>query len=470
MANLKEQAKALYLYGFPLVVTEATHWGSDDKGFHHLRTFPTDKVNKIVKLNNDTLYSTAWTQLAQTPYLVHIPKITERYYLFPILDAYTNVVESIGTRTPDRAEGDYILLYQDAPVPAGYESYRVIRLQDSLNAVLLRIETRGKADYPVVNRIQDSITIRPLYPERVRPVRQAPEISPAAYIETVSPKEFFTLFAALSVENPIRNEAYVQIFEQFGYDRVTGTFSWDALTAEQQQALTEGSRLGFAEIQKGKRNPQYTVQHRGWLSVIGGVGTYGTDYLQRAETAYGGWGANIIQDSAYVVAAADDSGAPLESRNRYRLHIPADGYPHASVFWSITLYGEPSKYLVPNPCRTAAWKRIRTVRWIFSFSLTNRKRNWHGKTGCLRRKRKNIFHWHCVCIRRTNKPFGANGNRRSWNGFKRRKLQCLNTFIIQLPKRQLHSPNSEMRRLPGSFRSTWKMPITAKWRWHSVAA
>ena len=59
-------------------------------------------------------------------------------------------------------------------------------------------------------------------------------------------------------------------------------------------------------------------------------------------------------------------------------------------------------------CRTAAWKRIRTVRWIFSFSLTNRKRNWHGKTGCRRRKRKNIFHWHCVCIRRTNKPFGAN--------------------------------------------------------------
>ena len=203
-------------------------------------------------MNNDTLYSTAWTQLARTPYLVHIPKITERYYLFPILDAYTNVVESIGTRTPDRAEGDYILLYQDTPVPAGYESYRVIRLQDSLNAVLLRIETRGEADYPVVNQIQDSITIRPLYPERVRPVRQAPELSPAAYVETVSPKEFFTLFAALSAENPIWNEAYVQIFEQFGYDRTTGAFSWDDLTAEQQQALTEGSRLGFCRNSGGK--------------------------------------------------------------------------------------------------------------------------------------------------------------------------------------------------------------------------
>ena len=218
MKQLTEQAKALYLYGFSLVVTEITHWGSDDKSFHHLRTFPTDKVNKIVKMNNDTLYSTAWTQLARTSYLVHIPKITERYYLFPILDAYTNVVASIGTQTP-----------------------------------------------------------------------------------------------------------------------------------EQQQALTKGSRLGFAEMQAGKRNPKYTIQHRGWLSVIGGVGNYGTDYLQRAETAYGGWGANIIQDSAYVIATADDSGAPLESKNHYRLHISANGYPHASVFWSITLYGEPSKYLVSNP-------------------------------------------------------------------------------------------------------------------------
>lgn len=349
MKQLTEQAKALYLYGFSLVVTEITHWGSDDKSFHHLRTFPTDKVNKIVKMNNDTLYSTAWTQLAHTPYLVHIPKITERYYLFPILDAYTNVVASIGTRTPEQAEGDYLLLYQNTPVPEGYESYRVIRLKDSLNAILLRIETRGKEDYPIVNRIQDSITIRPLYPEQIRPVRQEPDVSPAAYVETISPAEFFTLFAALSVENPIQEEAYIQIFEQFGYDRTTGTFLWDNLTPEQQQALTEGSHLGFAEIQAGKRNPKYTIQHRGWLSVIGGVGNYGTDYLQRAETAYGGWGANIIQDSAYVVGIADDSGAPLESKNRYRLHISANGYPHASVFWSITLYGEPSKYLVSNP-------------------------------------------------------------------------------------------------------------------------
>ena len=43
MSDLIKAAEELYLYGFPLIVTEATHRGSDDKGFVHLREFPTEK-------------------------------------------------------------------------------------------------------------------------------------------------------------------------------------------------------------------------------------------------------------------------------------------------------------------------------------------------------------------------------------------------------------------------------------------
>ena len=60
----------------------------------------------------------------------------------------------------------------------------------------------------------------------------------------------------------------------------------------------------------------------------------------------------------------------------------------ASIWCPIPLDGLRS---TPMICRTAAWKRIRTVRWIFSFPLTNRKRNWHGKTGCRRRKTEEHF-------------------------------------------------------------------------------
>ena len=346
MGHLTEAAKKLYIYAFPLIVTEGTHRGADDKGFEHFRKFPDDREKRIVKLNMDTLYSLAWTQLANTPYLVHIPVIRERYYLFPVMDAYTNVVATFGTRTPEHAAGDYLLLLEGDPVPAGYEGYEIIRLPDSLNSILLRIETRGSEDYPLVNRLQDSITIRPLYPERVQPVPAADGRTPSAFAEELDARDYFTLFAELAAHNPIRDPEYLNYAAALG---ITPGFDWDALTPEQQKALEQGRREALALVVKNGRNPAYFKQKNGWTAILGGVGSYGTDYLQRAQTAYSGWGANLIADSAYVTTYTDHDGGLLTNQHSYRLHIAPDGYPHAAVFWSLTLYGEPSRYPVPNP-------------------------------------------------------------------------------------------------------------------------
>ncbi len=349
MSDLIKAAEELYLYGFPLVVTEATHWGTDDRKLSHLREFPTEKIKKVVRLNMDTLYSIGWTQLARTPYIAHIPKITERYYLFPIMDAYTNVVESIGTRTPDKAEGDYLLILEGDNIPEGYENYRVIRLKNSLNAVLLRIETRGKADYTLANSLQDKFEFRPVYEDRVvQSAHEAPE-SPAEYTESLSAKEYFEIFAELAKENPITDERYEEYFSLFGRDKNTGNFEYHALSDEQKKALEQGRKAALGIIRSGIRNNEYLVRRKGWFAITGGIGVYGNDYVQRAQTAYSGWGANIIEDSAYVAGIADDDGERLSNRHSYKLHFEPDGYPHAAVFWSVTLYGEPSRYPVPNP-------------------------------------------------------------------------------------------------------------------------
>lgn len=348
MSALTEKAKQLYIYAFPIIVTEITHWGSDDKGLSHMREFPDHTNKKVVKMNNDTLYSLAWTQLANSPYVIHIPDITERYYLFPILDAYTNVFESISKRTPDNSFGDYILLYQDEPVPEGYENYKVIRSRYSLNAILLRVEARGKKDYQTANAIQDRFSVRPLYPEKIQPVRSGEGIVPAQYAENISTKEFYELYAELSRTNPIDDESILKIFEEFGFDSSTGSFDFDSLDDERKNALEEGRRQGFENIRNEHPSGDYIYPTNGWSVIRGGVGSYGRDYLRRASTALGGWGANIAEDSAYGGAITDISGEPLSNKNSYRLHINADEYPHASVFWSITLYGEPSKYPVQN--------------------------------------------------------------------------------------------------------------------------
>lgn len=348
MSELTQKAKEIFTYAFPLIVTEATHWGSDDKGFKHRRKFPDHNDKQVVKMNNDTLYSMAWTQLANTPYIIHIPEITERYYLFPILDAYTNVFESIGTRTPRRSAGDYIFLYGNEPVPAGYENYTVIRSEYSLNAILLRVETRGKKDYGTANKIQDSITIKPLYEERIEPVPESNGIIPAEYAVSVSAEEFFTLFAKLARVNPIKDKEILNAFELFGFVPETGEFSYSALTDEQRYALEEGRKAALEDITSGRRPSAKTVLANNWRTIVGGIGVYGDDYLSRASVAYSGWGANIAEDSVYSVALTDIDGDALDNKHSYKLHFNADGFPHAAVFWSLTLYGEPSMYLVPN--------------------------------------------------------------------------------------------------------------------------
>ena len=355
---MKEKALQLYTYAFPLIATEVTHWGADDTiGFTHLREFPDSSETRVVRLNMDTLYSLAFTQLANTPYVAHVPKIEDRYYLFPILDAYTNVVESIGTRTPNWAEGDYILLYQDQPVPAGYENYEVIRLQDSLNSILLRIETRGKKDYNYINKYQDQFELRPLYPERLEPVPGS-QGAPAHVMETISAEEFFTLFAKLSVVNPIRDPEIQKAASEFGIitenngiissksedadsKKIYNKFDYNSLDSEKREALEFSVREGFATVINAPVNPADLVISNGWYSKFTDIGSYGENYAARASVAYHGWGANIPQDSAYA-----SSLEKLDANKKYKIHIKKDGFPHAEYFWSLTLYGEQSP--VPN--------------------------------------------------------------------------------------------------------------------------
>ncbi|MEE8717319.1 MAG: DUF1214 domain-containing protein [Coriobacteriales bacterium] len=343
----RERARRVYVFGLPLVVTYVTSLVGGYRGLCHRREFPDDTQHQVVRMNMDTLYSVGFTQLAATPYAAHLPRVDDRYWLFPIMDAYTEVVESIGTRTPLRAEGDYLLLYRDDPVPSGYEGHRVIRLANSLNSVLLRIETRGRQDYAYVNGLQDRFSLAPLHPERLGPVPAAGE-PPARFVERVGPREFLGLLAGLVRDNPISDGRVLADFVDLGLGE-DFSFDFDALDDDVARGVSDGLSLGLAQVRSaastdaGRRG----VTRRGWTTILSGVGRYGDDYLRRAATAYGGWGANIPEDSVYVTTRTDVDGDPLDSSRAYRLHIDAGGFPHASHFWSVTLY-DPL-YPTPNP-------------------------------------------------------------------------------------------------------------------------
>ena len=67
--------------------------------FAHLRTFPPITYRDIPGANADTLYSSAWLDLAREPYILSIPDAEGRYFMMPMLDGWTEVFQAPGTRT-----------------------------------------------------------------------------------------------------------------------------------------------------------------------------------------------------------------------------------------------------------------------------------------------------------------------------------------------------------------------------------
>jgi hypothetical protein len=103
-----------YVYGYPLVTMEITRRvmtnTAEPKGTHapmgqfvRMRAYPNAKFRDVTAPNADTLYSTAWLDLAKEPYVLSLPDLGDRYFLMPMLDGGPRGTRPRPTRSPGRA-------------------------------------------------------------------------------------------------------------------------------------------------------------------------------------------------------------------------------------------------------------------------------------------------------------------------------------------------------------------------------
>jgi len=298
--------------------------------------------------NDDTLTSTAFLDLRAGPQLLRVPPVRGRYVNFQLLDMYTNTIADIGVLTGAGHGGSYAFV---GPGWHGTLPEGDVRIDvPTPDAWLLgRTQVKGPADLTAVVDLeaQDSLTALPGHgsgtiggPSTLAcPAPALPASTSLAFLDDV--EQEMAADPPLAADGPV---VRAMAAAGLGPGRRPVT-ARPSNAARYRTALRLGARLlaggigGSAAIWTGYGQAA--------------VGSYGTDYLERALVAKDTLGTQVPAQAVYLGASRARSGTTttvLTGTRSYEIRFPAgDLPPHgADGFWSITLYNAAG-YFVVNP-------------------------------------------------------------------------------------------------------------------------
>ncbi len=357
-------ATEAYIYGYPLVTMEITRRvmtnvasATGNRGpmgqMIKARSYPDASFRDVTAPNADTLYTTAWVDLGKEPWVLSLPDMQGRYFLFPMLDGWTTVFQVPGTRTTGTGAQTYAITGPGwtGTLPAGVKEFK-----SPTNMVWLlgRIYCTGTPeDYAAVHALQDQIGLVPLSGYG-KPYTPPPgSVDPSVDMKTAVRDQvnrmdavaYFTLLAQLMKTNPPvpADAPALARFARIGL--VPGQdFDPSKLQADFARRIPQ---IAFYRIMlQFKVNPA-VKDINGW-NYTTKTGIYGTDYLMRALITAIGLGANRPQDAVYPTSLKDADGRAYDGANRYVAHFGKDELPPAEGFWSITMY-DANYFFVANP-------------------------------------------------------------------------------------------------------------------------
>lgn len=278
-----------------------------------------------------------------------------RYYMMPVLDGWTNVFQSPGTRTTGSKPQKYAITGPgwSGTLPEGVTEYKS---PTGTVWVLGRIYCTGTPeDYAKVHALQDKFSIVPLssYGKAYTPVPGEPDANlnmktpVPKQIEAMSASDYFAYLAKLMKTNPPAPQDAPMLARMAKIGLVPGQdFDDSKLSALEKEAIKAVPKLALLKlIERVKK--QDTVN--GWLYFGSSVGDWGTDYLLRATTAWLGPGWNRPKDAVYPFSQTDADGHDYNGADhKYVVHFEKGQFPPVKGFWSLTLYDD-QHFLSANP-------------------------------------------------------------------------------------------------------------------------
>jgi hypothetical protein len=354
-----------YIYLYPLVTVDVTRrvginiepgkrpgYGPANM-FNSIPRYPPADMKAVVRVNFDTLYSSAFLDLTKEPQIVSAPDSHGRYYLLPMLDMWSDVFASPGWRTTGTQAGNFLI------TPPGWvgtvpEGCTQIAAPTPYVWIIGRTKTDGPADYAAVNEFQAGLKISALSrwgkePEPVT-VTIDPTVDmktpPKIQVDTMPAEKYFTYAAEiLKVVPPhITDQPMIAELKKIGIEPGR-SLDFNKLDPVVKAALESAPEAG-QQLMRWKM-PTLAKVVNGWSMNTDTMGVYGNYYLKRACVTQWGLGANLPEDAIYPSNLHDDTGKPLDGANQYTIHFDKGAMPPVNAFWSITLY-DGEGFQVPN--------------------------------------------------------------------------------------------------------------------------
>ncbi len=351
--DINEIAVEAYTYLYPLVMMEVTrrHLARGERRSDeqrqanlllHNHEMASDKWRAVARSNIDTLFSSAWIDLSNGPATIRFPSAGDRYFMFQMLDMWTDTYAVVGSRTIGQNGGTITLVG-----PAHAQSFQstsrdiVIHCPTPTTWIIGRTYAHHGPDLQRAIEFVDEIIGQSEFEQTKSaapfPADESTKIPPVTKVKNLTAQEFFEFATHIMRHEGIRNTDGSISLRLRALGIIPGqAFVFSAQSSDVQAAMNSAPSIAMTRI-KHLLDKRGNIVN-GWSTTQGDIGTYGNSYLLRAAIAYIGLAANPTVDAVYIGSISDSDGDKLDGSRSYRIHFEASDIPPALAFWSITAY------------------------------------------------------------------------------------------------------------------------------------
>lgn len=346
-----------YVYGYPLVMMDVTREvltaapAPNPEGtaapINQLAKMPhyvSPDFKNVVRISLNSLWTTGFLDLEKEPIVLSVPDTKGRYYVFSIMNMWTDVFGSAGKRTTGTTPGNFLIAgpnWQGTP-PADIK--RTFRSSTRYAWALGQTQANGPDDFAAVNAIQAGYKLTPLSawgkpytPPANVPVDARVDVTttPPDQVARMDAGRFFKRLAMAMKDNPpyAADRTVLDRMKKLGIEP-----GKDFDIGKVDPAIARGLQRAVKEVPIKMQEGIAKIKNvNGWIQPAN-LGRYGTDYDTRAGIALVGLGADLQEDTIYPTAYVDGDGNPLDSANKYVMHYEKGELPPTNATWSVSQY------------------------------------------------------------------------------------------------------------------------------------